>query len=116
MAGVQNGTHYFHLSDPGSLADVDLDARLNRQRRMEVIRESLGKPIGLGLGLGSTRAVAGLPVAGPYGLGVDTRGAKRSKSPIPYADGYGLGAMAEVGGGRVLFVRPSEVVFVLGAE
>ncbi|ORX34351.1 hypothetical protein BD324DRAFT_583444 [Kockovaella imperatae] len=109
-SGSLDGIHYFHLSSQeGNMEDVDV--RLARQRRIEVIREGLERPVGLGLGTIGRHRAAGLPAPGTFGLGVDNLGTKRSKSPTPFTDGFGT-----IVNPRVLFVRPSEVVFVLGAE
>jgi hypothetical protein len=110
-SGSKEGVHYFHLTPPQSdtytLADADV--RAARQRQLERIREGLGKKsklVGLGLGLG-----LGLgPGIGAGGMGLHpSSAAMRSASPF-------VAEWAPVEGPRALFVRPSEVVFVLGAE
>ena len=98
--GIKAGVHYFHLSPP---ADDPVDeARLARQRRIDKIRDSLKKrPFGLGLGL---------PDVYGGGNGHGQSGNKRSASP--YVD-FGAGGFENP---RALFVRPSDIVFVMGAE
>jgi len=95
-SGSKEGVHYFHLSPSEDLHN--LDAKAARQRRLDVIREGMpkrsAKLFGLGLGLGRPQ---------------EPRVPKRSISP----------SMQDWGGierPRALFVRPSEVVFILGAE
>ena len=122
-SGSKDGIHYFHLAKPSSQYSDNHDpdhedmVRNIRQRKIEAVRERLGGArngrygsstesrgqLGSGLGLG---------IPGRRGSG---RGAKRSISPYP-SDMLGSGA----GGGgmenpRAMFVRPNEVVFVLGA-
>jgi len=98
--GVKAGVHYFHLSTP---TDDSIDeVRLARQRRIEAIRDSLKKrPSGLGLGLPDTYG---------GGNGHGQGGNKRSGSP--YVD-FGASGFENP---RALFVRPSDIVFVMGAE
>ena len=95
-SGAKEGIHYFHLSPAKSHPDVE--AKLARQRRLDAIRESMSrkssKLFGLGLGLGRPQ---------------ETRTTKRSVSPFAQ-DWNGFERP------RALFVRPSEVVFILGAE
>ena len=94
--GSKEGVHYFHMTTPEE--PPDLVARSARQRRIDDIRKGIAKRsaklFGLGLGLGRPG---------------ESRIPKRSISPL-----------AQDWGGierpRALFVRPSEVVFILGAE
>lgn len=122
--------HYFHLTqtDPvqttyEARAEAEFDARTARQRKIETIRDGLrkggggpaGKSVGLGLGLGF-----GLPPTstGIGERGQSRRGGKRSISPfVPGAQGGAAGSdWVGSQGLRALFVRPSEVVYVVGAE
>ena len=94
--GASGGTHYFHLTLPTE--SPDLDAKAVRQRRIDAIREGLSKKsaklFGLGLGIGRPG---------------DPRPSKRSVSP--FVQDWGT-----IDRPRALFVRPSEVVFIMGAE
>lgn len=129
--GSKDGIHYFHLTQKTESPMLNGEKEHNgtvrsaRQRKVEVIRESLagngtgrsrfGSPMGFatprgqgqypdGLGLGLAMALGG--------RGGSDRGIRRSVSPL-------VMGMDLVGGfeqPRALFVRPSEVVFVLGAE
>jgi hypothetical protein len=117
-AGARGGVHYFHLTPPNE--DAMDEARLVRQRRIESIRETLrvgsraygayNNAVGMGsidplrMRAGSTGklSVPGAMAGGPT---------KRSVSPfMEYGQGFGFENP------RALFVRPSEIVFVMGAE
>ena len=102
-SGSKDGIHYFHLTPPASEA-VD-EQRQSRQRRIEAIRESLRrKDSNTKLGVvGRDGFIHGLA----SGVGVTT---KRSASPYVEFGGEGLEHP------RALFVQPSEIVFVMGAE
>ena len=88
---------------------------MNRQRHIDQIRENMGKSSIMGLGLGMTHgAVNGYRGFGSHlEGGASGRGPKRSMSPSLMTD-WGMGSGIE--NPRVLFVRPSEVVYVIGAE
>lgn len=94
-SGAQDGIHYFHLSPP--MDDEQDEARLARQRKVEIIRDSLRRRrFGNG----------GLTVSDAIIHG----GSKRSASPfVDFAH-------AGFENPRALFVRPTEIVYVLGAE
>lgn len=111
-SGSKEGVHYFHLTPPQSdthtHALADADVRAARQRQLERIREGLGnksKLVGLGLGLGLS------PAIGASGMGLHPASATMKRSASPF-----VGDWAPVEAPRALFVRPSEVVYVLGAE
>jgi hypothetical protein len=98
--GTKGGIHYFHLTPP--MDDSVDDARLARQRRIETIRDSLKKrPFGLGLGLPDT-----------CGGGAAHSQGSTKRSASPYVD-FGAGGFENP---RALFVRPSDIVYVMGAE
>jgi hypothetical protein len=102
--GAKDGIRYFHFTKrpAGYPASGAPDAeRARRQRRITAIAESLPSPrkryaTGLGLGLGPS-------------LAPPSADARRAASPFA-AD------WAPLERPRALFVRPSEVVFVMGAE
>ena len=105
--GALDGIHYFHLSRPTHAPDTN---KVARQRKLDLIRQSLGK-----------RASVFITNSGPpsIGLGIPGQpstinggGSKRSISP--FAAEHGSGILFEQP--RALFVRPHEVVFILGAE
>lgn len=77
-----------------------------RQRKLDLIRQSLGKRASVFI-TGPTNIGLGVPTSREMGMG----GAKRSVSP--YAMEHGSGGFENP---RALFVRPHEVVFVLGSE
>jgi hypothetical protein len=127
-SGSKDGLHYFHKTDllefGHNPSPAEQEVRHNRQRRIESIREGLKrKPnrnntapgsgnshlMGLGLGLP--------PVSGGFGhnqLGVE---GLRKRSTSPFVGDWGIGsAFTGFENPRVLFVRPSDVVFVIGAE
>lgn len=94
--GSKEGIHYFHLTPHSETPDIE--AKSARQRRIDVIREGMAKRsaklFGLGLGLGRP---------------MESKVSKRSISPMAQ-EWVGIERP------RALFVRPSEVVFILGAE
>lgn len=119
-SGFKSGIHYFHVGTPDQTrpSPYELDRKIARRRQIERIRDSLaqerreryasaasataaaGSAYGLGLGLPS-----------PVALGFDRDvGFQRSSSPYPVDRHSGYEHP------RALFVRPSEVVFVIGAE
>jgi hypothetical protein len=103
--GVRDGIHYFHLSPPAFVADIN---RTARQRKLDLIRQSLGKRASVFIGNTAIH-----PKGMGMGLGVppsDRGGSKRSISPFAGEHAAGFDRP------RALFVRPHEVVFVLGAE
>ena len=95
--GSDGGVHYFHISPPELPSDSNAAAA--RQTRLDTIRDRMPRKAsrlyGLGLGLGRPQ---------------EALVSKRSVSPF---------ALAQVWIGierpRALFVRPSEVVFILDA-
>lgn len=98
--GAKSGVRYFHFSPPDAPAGDE--ARSIRQRRISAIADSLSgrgvrRPNGLGL------AVNGNNSLGPP---ADTR---RAASPF-------VADWTAPEKPRALFVRPSEVLFVMGAE
>ena len=98
--GCKDGIHYFHLSAPPLVPDTNRSAR---QRKLDLIRQSLGKRASVFIGNTST------------GLGIPkyngTTGGKGRTSP--FAGEHATGHFERP---RALFIRPHEVVFVLGAE
>ena len=98
--GSKDGTHYFHLSPPPFVPDAN---RTARQRKLDLIRQSLGKRASVFTG--NTSSGLGIPKfhGGP--------GMKRRTSP--FAGEHAAGHFERP---RALFIRPHEVVFVLGAE
>ena len=116
-SGSVTGTHYFSVSPLVNDEPADLDIKMARQRKVEMIQEGLKKKSkfsGIGLGLGG---VGLSPSSRPAGMAAGLRGG-RSVSPFV---GPGGGANANEWGPRfenprAMFVRPSEVVFVMGAE
>lgn len=139
-AGSQDGIHYFHLTSSSSttssdstlrVSESEYDQRLARQRKIELIREGLKKsntgytPKSNGVGLGMMPMINGLglglasSIGGERGSGRGTT--RRSISPFVGPGGVGPGGGNGVDwvgteGLRALFVRPSEVVYVVGAE
>jgi len=98
-SGSQNGIHYFHLTQP-SPEEVD-SHRQARQRRIEAIREGLRRePSNITLGRDQ------------YNTGLGLMAATTKRSASPYIE-FGGQAFENP---RALFVRPSEIVFVMGAE
>ena len=86
-SGTMDGIHYFHLT-PYSEPDEQREYREARQRRIEAIRLSLRRRT-----VSNGNFDAHVPSGSPYiepGLEVDHP--------------------------RALFVRPSEIVYVMGAE
>jgi hypothetical protein len=141
-AGSQAGVHYFHLThtDPvqteqDARTEAEYEIRAARQRKVETIREGIrkaggrtqaatagaGAGVGLGLGLGGGLGggiVGGGGTGGLGGMGGERgsgRGSKRSASPF-VSPAQGQGEWVGKEGLRALFVRPSEVVYVVGAE
>jgi hypothetical protein len=111
-SGAKEGVHYFHLTPTALDEGVNMDAKASRLRQIDRIREGLGKPsrlLGLGLGLANGGHGLGLGLPIPTGLGGERGGTKRSASPF-------VGDWTPVERPRALFVRPSEVVFIMGAE
>lgn len=118
-SGSRGDVHYFHVgaADQARPSPYELDRKIARRRQIDRIRDSLaqerreryasaastsasGSSYGLGLGLPS-----------PVTLGFDRDlGPQRSTSPFPVDREVGFVQP------RALFVRPSEVVFVIGAE
>lgn len=104
--GTKDGVYYFHVTPPEESDDMT-DVRLARQRRVEVIRESLTAARGTRT-RGSMTADMAKTSSGA--------GSKRSASPfVPGVAGAGEW-MARDKDLRAMFVRPCEVVYVLGAE
>jgi hypothetical protein len=101
-SGVKSGVHYFHLSLP--VEDGVDEARLNRQRRIEAIRETLRKRT-------FSHVLGSLD---PYGakLGVTNPPVGTRRGASPFVD-FGHGGFEHP---RALFVRPSEIVYVMGAD
>lgn len=87
--GAKGGIRYFHFTKPATNS-TDADARTRRQRRIATIAESLPP----------RRRFNGLGLAG-----LD----RRAVSPF-------VSDWAAPENPRALFVRPSEIVFVMGAE
>lgn len=123
LTGSRDGYHYFHLSRSDPLqtsfeaqAEAEMEIRQVRQRKIDTIREGLKRPKLYGLGLG--RDMIGGTALDGSGMGIrDTGMVKRSTSPFP--GGMGVGGGGDwIGqeGLRVLFVRPSEIVYVVGAD
>lgn len=117
--------------EPGE-QEVEYERKLARQRKVELIRENLrlgrragnkGRQVsgptaggGVGLGLG-----IGLGLKPPMSIGAQDRGGTGTSgrnSPFLPPSGAGASGSEWVVGKemRALFVRPSEVVYVLGAE
>lgn len=136
-SGSKDGIHYFYLSQPnqdvsngdehGVGSKYDELLRNDRQRKVEAVRDRIGGTLkngfsgrgntglGLGLGFGGGGVTSGLgPGLQIPGRGGSSRGAKRSISPYP-SDIFGSLGTAGMENPRAMFVRPSEVVFVLGA-
>jgi hypothetical protein len=131
-AGSRNGVHYFHLTqkDPvqtvyEAKAEAEYESRIARQRKIEVIKEGLERVREKSVsGLAPTlKKATGLELDLSRGLGGESgfpRGTSRSMSPFvgPGGTGHLQGGADWLGvaGLRALFVRPSEVVYVVGAE
>jgi hypothetical protein len=106
--GAKDEIHYFHLSPPAFVHDVN---RTARQRKLDLIRQSLGKRASVFIGNTTIH-----PGKGPStGLGVPRSGERgmSKRSVSPFAGEHPAGGFERP---RALFVRPHEVVFVLGAE
>ena len=119
-SGVKADTHYFHFTspDPSSLgSDGEQEAtheqRIMRQRRIEQIRMGLReRKISAAGGRAGTTAKAR---NGSLGVGYAGTAGGVSRATSPYA-GHASGVDWVSGEMRALFVRPSEVVYVVGAE
>lgn len=94
-SGIRDGVHYFHLSPP--MEEGTDESRLSRQRKVEAIRDSLRK-----------RHFGGNALGVPDGT---TNGSSK-RSASPFVD-FAHGGFENP---RALFVRPTEIVYVLGAE
>lgn len=124
--GSKNGIHYFHLGQVPSHDDDEKSGaaheveRNRRHRKVDAVRERLanGKSrFGATKGFGSRAnlfADLGLGVGVP-GRGGSGRGMKRSLSPYPGGSAGETSQGKKMDNPRALFVRPSEIVFVLGA-
>lgn len=104
--GALDGIHYFHLTRPTPTPETNKAAR---QRKLDLIRQSLGKRASVFITNSGPPSI-GLGIPGPQS-GMNG-GSKRSLSP--FTGEHGSGILFEHP--RALFVRPHEVVFVLGAE
>jgi hypothetical protein len=109
--GSKDGIHYFHLGQPSSDDDQELESqsqshRDTRQRRVDAVRERIGNARSR---LRGQADLGGLGLGFP-GRGGSARGAKRSLSPYMLNGGHGVPESP-----RALFVRPSEIVYVMGA-
>jgi len=100
--GSKDGTHYFQLSAPPFVPDSN---RTARQRKLDLIRQSLGKRASVFIG-NTSHSGLGIPK-----FNGQITGTKRSISPFA-----GEQAAGHFERPRALFIRPHEVVFVLGAE
>jgi hypothetical protein len=104
--GAKGGVRYFHFTKSAT-ATTDQDAKNKRQRRIAAIAESLPS---------SRRRFNGLGLAGPgLGLGGNGHSLAAPHDPRRAASPF-VADWAPPEKPRALFVRPHEVVFVMGAE
>lgn len=97
-SGVQSGIHYFHLTPPQE--EYINENKISRRRKLEQIRETLRK---------TAKSINSLTVDPQFG-------AKRAISPFMDFNMGGGGYTHGFENPRAMFVRPSEIVFVMGAE
>ncbi|RXK42234.1 hypothetical protein M231_00592 [Tremella mesenterica] len=100
-SGAMDGIHYFSLSLPDLSNGMPESERIARQRKIEIIREGLKRSKFSNVGSGSEIR------------GTNRGRGKRSVSPFIGSNGLGWEGFDNP---RALFVRPNEVVFVMGAE
>ncbi|KAK4684302.1 hypothetical protein P7C73_g5884, partial [Tremellales sp. Uapishka_1] len=97
--GSRDGVHYFHFTvNPPTVDEDEQEARLLRQRKIDLMKMNANE--------GGARKKAKLSL----GLGLET---ERKRSNSPFVGGEVSAGMENP---RALFVRPQEVVFILGAE